>query len=438
VLLHEGGPSIDNALIEKRITISGTSDLTARSAERIMIQHEPAMGTGMVYFGMSSWDGMWKNRHQLMSRFARHMPVLYVEPWRWLKKVRRELLRGDFRSTSGSAPRCSLVADNLHVFHSPASLAVSGSGVLRNLTQNRWYAAIRKAARQIGIADPILWISRPEMIRAIGRMGERLSIYHIVDEYGGYTGQDEAMKQRLWEAERELLDAVDMSIVVSPELLEVKSGPGRAVYLVENAVDVQQYQERMRCAEAPEDIASIACPRLGYSGLIGKRLDLPMLLELASRNPGWSLVLIGKVDARDCQQELAALQSLDNVHFLGEKKHDAVADYVTSLDVGLLPYRINLETRNISPLKMYEYLAAGLPVVSTRIPAAERNARILHIADDTAGFVGACRIAMQDADDAVQQRIEFARANTWDARVEQIWDLISARLGGGQWTAAAN
>jgi len=404
-----------------------------------MIQHQPAKGTGMVYLGMSPWDGMWKNRQQLMSRFARRMPVLYVEPWRWLRTVRRSLLSGEYRFARGETLLRGPIADNLHVFRSPTHLAVSGSGVLGRFTQNRWYAAVLKAAREIGITSPILWISQPEMMRAIGRMDECLSIYHVVDEYGGYTGQGTTMKQRRGEAEQSILNAVDMSIVVSPELLASKSGPGRTVHLVENAVDVRQFDERIASPEIPDDIAGIERPKLGYSGLIGKRLDLPMLLELASRNPDWSLVFVGKVDARDCQNELDRLQALDNVHFLEEKTHDTVADYITNFDVGLLPYRINLETRNISPLKMYEYLAAGLPVVSTRIPAAERNTDVLRIAGEPADFIDECRLAMEEHNkDKVKDRIVFARANTWDARVEQIWDLISARIDDGQLESTVN
>ena len=301
--------------------------------------------------------------------------------------------------------------------------------MLQALTQRRWYSGIRKVALEAGIRRPILWISRPEMASAVGRFGEILSIYHVVDEYGGYTSQDEKSRDQLWREEEALLDAVDMSIVVSNALLQKKSGPGRDVFLVENAVDFKAYEARRESPDTPADLAAIPRPRLGYGGLIGKRLDLALLVKLAQNRPEWSLVLFGKVDSRDCRDELDALERMDNVYFLGEKAYDTVPDYILGLDVGLLPYRINMETRNISPLKMYEYLAAGLPVISTRIPAVETYADVIDIRECEAGFEESCERhfsgnRMQD----VEARVGVAGRNSWETRTREIWEIISNRL----------
>ena len=385
-------------------------------------------GIGMIYLGMSPWNGMWKNRHHLMSRFAQAMPVVYVEPWQGFRKVRRALLSGR-RVRELNWKISSERSNNLHVFESPAQLAVSGSGMLRSLTQRRWYSAIRKVARDAGIRRPILWISRPEMASAVGRFGESLSIYHVVDEYGGYTKQDEESRDRLWREEEALLDAVDVSIVVSNTLLQSKSGPGRDVLLVENAVDIGAYDARRDHPDTPEDLAAVPRPRLGYGGLIGKRLDLALLSNLARSKPEWSIVLFGKVDRRECTEELDALARLENVYFLGEKSYEQVPDYVLGLDVGLLPYRINMETRSISPLKMYEYLAAGLPVVSTPIPAVDSCTTVVDIRESESGFEEACEFRLRsNNEEDVESRVMFARRNSWESRVEEIWGIISPRL----------
>jgi glycosyltransferase involved in cell wall biosynthesis len=264
---------------------------------------------------------------------------------------------------------------------------------------------------------------------ALGRFDECLSIYHIVDEYGGYTGQDDMTRKRLWRVEEGLLDRVDISIVVSRELLNRKSAPNREVFLVENAVDIEKYDVRRIDTVAPEDLARIPRPRLGYSGLIGSRLDLKLLRNLARARPNWSIVLVGKVDRRGCEDDIAALNGLTNVHFLGEKPYSEVPDYVLGFDVGLLPYCNNLETRNISPLKMYEYLAAGVPVVSTDIPAVENYREVVDARDNAKEFENACAYRLEvDSGDDVGKRVAFARCNTWDARVDQLWQIISARV----------
>jgi glycosyltransferase involved in cell wall biosynthesis len=382
----------------------------------------------MIYLGMSPWEGMWKNRHHLMSRFAQKMPVLYVEPWLWMRTLRGALLSRDRRQALNWST-WSQISTNLYVFKSPAYLPVSTRAFLGPVTQHRWYSQIRRVAHELGMRRPILWLSRPEMAGAIGRFDECLSIYHIVDEYGGYTGHNEQTRGKLWATEQGVLDNVDISIVVSRELLARKAGSGREIFLMENAVDIEPYDAIRKKPWVPADLESIPSPRLGYSGLIGKRLELTLLYELAKARQDWSIVLLGKVDQRECAAEIADLSNLSNVYFLGEKPHEVVPDYVSNLDIGLLPYRINLETRNISPLKMYEYLAAGLPVVSTGIPAALVHKDLVDIRDCVNGFIHACdnQLASQNVL-GVEERIAFARQNTWESRVEHLWEILCSKL----------
>lgn len=383
----------------------------------------------MIYFAMSPWDGMWKNRHQLMSRFAQHMPVLYVEPAQKSRKLRRAILAGELSLSDIRGLELREARPGLHVLGRSPLFPVSGSGLLQRLTTRRWGSAVYSVARQIGIRNPIVWISQPDQNAVIGRTGEMLSIYHVVDEYSGYTGLDSARLRRLGAAEQITLEAVDLTIVVSPELLRSKSGSDRDVRLVENAADMSKFEAARASATPPADMAEIPGPRVGYAGLIGKRLDLGLIMELARRNRHWSWVLIGKVDKRECEAELAALAELQNVYFLGEKSPETVSDYIVALDVGLLPYELNVETENISPLKMYEYLAAGLPVVSTAIPAAVRHSGMVSVAGDIAEFEQACHQALTDeCPRRLQDRLEFARQNTWDRRVEEVTDIILGTL----------
>ena len=389
-------------------------------------------GVGMIYLGMSPWNSMWKNRHQLMSRFALQMPVLYVEPPVFVRSLRDQGLTSASFWRGFRTPLTRSEGGGLHVMQSPHYLPVSGPKGVGAFLRRRWLAAIRSSARRAGIARPILWISLPEQASAVGHLGEALSLYHIVDEYSGYTVEDEGLRQRLMGAEQALLDSVDLSIVVSDELMAAKSDGQRQVYLVENAVDYGRFAEARQRAATPPDLAAIPGPRLGYSGLIGKRLNLSLLGALAKAHPDWSLVLLGKVDRRQCEAELVALESMNNVHFLGRKEPHEVPDYVTGLDVGLLPYEINTETQHISPLKMFEYLGAGLPVVSTGIPAARRKAAFVAIGEDSASFIRACEDAVaEDRCARFDERVSEAAANTWDQRVEQISTLLRRHLGAG-------
>ena len=386
-------------------------------------------GAGMIYMGMSPWDGMWKNRHQLMSRFARQMPVLYVEPPHRLRRLRQRVLSGQISWSDFRKPELREVQSNLYVLPISAFYPVSGSGILHQLTAKRWRRALYSAARQIGIRRPILWISRPEQSPVIGEAGEILSIYHAVDEYSGYTGQNSDKLEKLRVSEQRVLDSVDLIIVVSPELLRSKSGLHRDVRLVENAVDMSKFDAARISATPPPEFANISGPRLGYSGLIGKRLNFDLILQLAQRRAEWSFVFIGRVDRRECDTELSALERMDNVFFLGEKKQGWVADYVAAFDIGLLPYKLNVETKHISPLKMYEYLAVGLPVVSTAIPAALRHRDVIEVADNDTEFENACQAVILNEDsERIDERLKFAADNTWDHRILELTEIISSVL----------
>ncbi len=377
-------------------------------------------GTGMVYFGMSPWQAMWKSRHQLMARFSADMPVLYVEPWVGLRALRTGNTRlARVLTDIGSGVEHH--APNVAVFPGKAHLPVSHSPTLGGITRKRWLRAVRRAMRAAGIQRPIIWVSKPEMRFIADFFDDAFTIYHVVDEYGGYTGLQGEQREALAQAEASLLDKVDLVIVASPELQAAKQGPGRSLLVLENGVEPLEYAAAREQQQEPADLADIPRPRLGYSGLIGKRLDLELLRAAAERRPDCSLVMIGKVDPRECEAGLAGLQSLPNVYLLGEKPASEVASYVVGFDVGLLPYAINLETEHISPIKMYEYWAAGVPVLSTAIPAARRHDFAVHVADDRESFVEALDALLRRAPGEDSQRlIDIAADNSWQSRVDTV------------------
>ncbi len=290
---------------------------------------------------------------------------------------------------------------------------------------------MQRAVSAVNIRYPVLWLSQPSQLDAVGRFSERLSIYHVVDEYGGYTGLDGSLANRQKADENRLLNTVDMTIVVSPELLAAKSGEGRDVHLVENAVDFDAFRGADIGAGDTPELDKISSPILCYTGLIGKRLDIDLVIDLARLRPDYAIVLVGDIDRRECESGLDKLSNLPNVHFLGRKAPHELPAILSKAAVGLLPYAINLETKHISPLKMYEYMAAGIPVVSTPIPAALRHEDIVSVADDSSAFAELCdRAVRNEFQEQVSKGIDAASSSTWDHRVRKIAALIERRLLG--------
>jgi glycosyltransferase involved in cell wall biosynthesis len=257
----------------------------------------------------------------------------------------------------------------------------------------------------------------------------RLRLYHVVDEYSAYGRPTTESRHRCEAQERRMLASVDAVVVVSQNLYEAKRPFHPHTYLVPNGVNYQAYTTALADPQLPANLEAIGRPRLGYIGLIGDKLDLGMLQTLAEEHPEWSLVLLG--EARIVQQAgtWETLQALPNVHHLGAVHASQVPSYVKGFQVGLMPYRQNRHAQYISPLKLYDYLAAGLPVASMAIPAAREFDSLVHLADRPQDFGRAVQAALADTtQERFQARRSAAAQHTWKARVEQISAVIETLL----------
>ncbi len=388
------------------------------------------MGHNLIYFGPGPWQGLWRNRHQLMTRFARCNRVLYVEPPLHLRPAVRQFLTRRESWQALHRPRIHQIWGGLYIYQSPAFAPISGRFPLNVLTCTLRRISLLRALRQLDIQRPIIWLSRPEMADLIGQFHEQLAIYHVVDEYAAYRGVTQEQAELLRLQEEKLMGLADLVIVVSPALLEAKRPSNPHIYLVPNGVETEAFaQAAIGENSPPADLAAIREPRLVYAGLIGTRLDLSLLITLAEKHADWALVLIGEVDRRDCENELAQLQALPNVHFLGLKSAAAVPAYLMACQVCLLPYRLSRESYHMDPLKLYDGLASGKPIVSTAIPAATPYRDLIRLAFSIDEFEAAIQAALAEQDDDLAaRRRAVAAANSWAARVEQISMLVEAHL----------
>ncbi|MFZ2360080.1 MAG: glycosyltransferase [Anaerolineae bacterium] len=394
--------------------------------------------SSFVVFAPNPWHDLWRNRQQIFSRLAaRQHRVLYVEPAR---ASLADWRRG--RVTWQQVRRPSLVQElpNLWLYRIPALLPTRATGDRFDRASDRLLAIhLRRTIKRLGFLSmpvnhspftihnsqfsPILWLYRPTRWRwAAANFPRRLLVYHITDDYAAFGHLSDAQRAALLAEERDLLAAADLTIVTAPRLLELKAPFARRIELIPNGVDLVAFQ---RAASSPLPSAP---PRLGYSGHVSARLDLPLLCAIALARPDWQLMFAGSEWDAGCAEDLAALKALPNVHFLGLLPVEEVPSFIARCDVCLIPYRVNDETRAISSLKLYEYLAAGRPVVSARVPAAEEHAAVVRMADGTvASWVEQIEAALAQRDDPTQvaARQAVAGENTWEERVERIESLLA-------------
>lgn len=384
----------------------------------------------MIYFAPEPWDGLWRNRQQLMTIFARHNQVLFVEERRYLKQILAQWHGGKpavHRNQPGGLRR---LADGLAVLRYPAWAPVSGTFPLRQLTRTLRQLYLHKALHQLGMSAPICWFSRPAMVDLVAETPPAaLRIYHVVDEYAAYVAQTPHSRQRTLALEQAMLQQVDLVLVVSEKLYEAKSRQHPHTYLVPNGVDYAGYTAALQSPVLPAAIAKIPAPRLGYVGLIGDKLDFELLLTLARHQPAWSLVFVGEAKVQRQHAQWQALCQLPNVYHIATVPAQQVPDYVKGFTVGLMPYLCNQQAEYISPLKLYDYLAAGLPIVAVDIPAVRRFAQAVSIATTPATFITAIETALAtDQPQQRQMRRAIAAQHTWEQRAEQISTIIAQAL----------
>jgi hypothetical protein len=386
-------------------------------------------GQNIVYFAPGKWDEQWRDRHEIASIFAKQNKVLFVERRRHLRTTVTAFRQGKLGWSDLRRSSIRHIADNLFVFRYPVWAPNSGRFPLDWLTSTARRLSLQRALRELQMSQPIVFLSSPSMVSdSVNEIPlPRLVLYHVVDEYSGYGNHTPASRRRIESLEKKMLARADVVIVVSQKLYETKSPFNPNTYIVPNGMRYQAYTAALADPSLPEDLQAIPRPRLGYSGLVSHKVDLDMLKKLAEENPEWSFVFLGEVRVSEQAATWQTLLAMPNVHYLGLKTISQVPHYVKGFDVGLMPYVLNRQVINSCPLKLYDYLAAGLPIASVEILAAREFADYVYFADGPQDFGRAIRAALTDTTPERRlERREIAAQHSWEARVEKMSELIDA------------
>lgn len=386
-----------------------------------------------ILFATADWDEpYWTNKQHCAKSLAElGTQVLYAESvglrspkagsakdwgrlWNRLRKGLASLLFGAAERAPGIFVLSPLLVPAGH--RHPATRAL-----------NRWLlkAAIVRTIRQQRFAKPLIWTYHPFMLDAIEGMGTGPVLYHCVDDLSAVPGVNpDAFRT----AERQLLERADVVFATAPALADYCKQYNANTHFLPNVVDAEHFGKALEPGPIPADLARIPEPRLCYHGVLSDfKIDFQLLIDCARSKPEWSWVLIGEEREGQNSALVAELKTLPNVHFLGYKPYAELPDYLRGMQVGLLPSLINDYTRGMFPMKYFEYLASGVPIVSTPLSFSATVGSGVLVAEEPSAFVDAIyrQIAGGRFDGCDVARI--VGNNTWRGRLSAMLGVLSEK-----------
>jgi GT2 family glycosyltransferase/glycosyltransferase involved in cell wall biosynthesis len=383
----------------------------------------PAAGTpGYVCFSAQDW--WYHNRahsdFQLMRRVAADRKVLLVNsiglrmplPGRSTQVLRRILRKA--RSVAMLARRPLPDVPNFTVM-TPVVLPFYSTPWLRRLNAVSVRTQVRLTSRLLGMPDPVVVVTIPTAWDVVAPMRKRALLFNRSDRHSEFPESDQDTIRAL---EHGLLRESDAVLYVSRALLaDERRLTGDRAHFLDHGVDLAHFSTRR---DLPAEIARIPTPRVGFFGGLDEYLvDFDLLERVAVELPDVSLVLIG-----DATCSMERFEKYPNVHWLGYLPYEQIPAYGSGFDVALMPWLDNSWIQHSNPIKLKEYLALGLPVVSTDFPEVRHYADLIRIAGDPAEFVALIRQTLADGGPtSAAQRRTAVLAASWEARASQLMAL---------------
>lgn len=382
--------------------------------------NEPLKGRDILCFS-HDWSGDPLSKTHLMRVLAKDNRILWINAIanRMPTASGKDLSRIYKKLKSFTEP-VREVEPNIFVLN-PFAIPAYGSPAIVAYNQRTLVRQVKKAMRNLGMTDVVNMVFNPAAGMIAGKLGESQIVYYCVDEYTAFTGS-----AALKDIEEKLFRDADLVVVSAEKLFEDKKHFNPNTHIIRHGTDWRHFRTAIDGElEMPTDIATLPHPIIGFHGLLADWVDFELIRKLAEHFADGSVVLIGKTTV-DAEEKIKVLDGIPNVHRLGRKPYAELPAYCVSFDVAINPFVINELTLAANPLKVREYLAAGLPVVSTDIP----EVRVLEdclVGVDHSDFVQKVEhaLARPKPRAEVSDRI---RHESWEAKIEELRHLMTTRV----------
>lgn len=360
----------------------------------------------------------------IIEKFLPHNRVLWINTigYRSLKlsiydlKRSKEKILGWIRNLNGNQK--SSLSHNL-IIADPICLPFGQNYAVRLFNGASIRRKTKELCRQYGFCNPILITTLPMASDYIGTFNVAFSVYYCVDDFTLWPGVDLELMKVL---ENKLLSKVDIVIATSERLAATRSNGRRQTLLLTHGVDVGHFRPA-RAAKSAKEVQDLKKPIVVYFGLIDERCDLPLLNTVISKMQDVTFLIIGSWRVNPGQLKL-----LPNVKIIGAVPYQDLPSYLSAASALILPYIVNELTMSINPLKLKEYLATGLPVVSTPMPEVLKLKRFVNIAQGSDEFITSLYQAINHREKNIPELNIFLEQESWEAKAEE-FSMILEKSG---------
>lgn len=388
----------------------------------------PSLATpySFVCFSGAFYDApTWTNRQHIMSRLAKRHPVLYVEPRIWIVRYILDHWRKPVYVWRFLKRVLWWETINPNLFIKAQWNLIPGSREYRfvgrlNHRLNRWN--VRLAARLLGFNPPgVVWLYDTEGAEYLDVWPQAQVVYDCVDDHAVQAGPDRNA-ERVREEEQAILKRAALVTVTSRRLYEQKKPFNSNVHLVEQGADVELFTQPARVS--PFDLAQ-GRPLIGSVGALDSyKFDFDLIDQTARAHPEWHFVFVGQPVVERGSEALGRVSELPNVTVIGAVAREEVPVWVHGFDVCIIPYRANDYNRSSFPLKFWEFMASGKPIVVSGLPELKHYAELIGYAESAKQFDEEIKKALLSPEVGKQKRISLAQEHSWEKRVGRLEELL--------------
>jgi glycosyltransferase involved in cell wall biosynthesis len=346
----------------------------------------------MIVFSHLRWEFVYQRPQHIISRFSSTMKILFIE----------EPIHSQSETNSGNL---IVISPTLHVLQP-------------NVKDIEWIAVILpKYVKNKTI--PIGWFYSASFSPLLEHFDFETVVYDCMDELSLFKGAP----AHLINQEKYLMANADIIFTGGKSLYESKRQFHTNVYCFPSSVDEEHFAQALNGIAVADDIANLPSPIVGYYGVIDERIDLQLLQESAKKLPNISFVMIGPL----AKIEDADLPKEHNIHYLGMKSYNELPSYLKAFDIAMMPFALNDATKYISPTKTLEYMAAGKPIISTKIKDVVRDySQSISLIENADEFCDAIK-SLLNLENPLAMRQEYYKVlekTSWDATTDKMKSII--------------